>query len=186
MIRIETQRLIIRDHILEDLPSYHRLMSDQESMFFLPDLFSTSLEESRRTLDIAIDETNMDDDRARYFWGIFLKDKTYLGEIGYTVSSVDDLGNKNVQLGYFIQKDHWNHGYVSEAVTAVIDYAFDFDKVIKIETGCLCDNLYSERIMIKLGFQKEASKKQHQWLNGKWYDRVEYGLSCEQYNQEIS
>jgi len=40
-------------------------------------------------------------------------------------------------------------GYVSEVVKNVIDYAFTSNNVIKKETGYLCDNQYSERIMIK-------------------------------------
>ena len=183
MIKIECSRLYIRDHLLEDLPGYHRIMSDKEAMFFLPDLLSETLEESRLSLKISIEESYRGDDRTKYFWGIFLKDDTYIGEIGYTVNSIDDQRYKCVHLGYFIHQDHWNKGYVSEAVAAVINFAFTSNNVIKIETGCLCNNQYSERIMVKNGFQRESYKKQNQWLECKWYDRVEYGLLRDQYLQ---
>jgi len=176
-----SDRIYIQSHKEQDLLNYHKLMSDKESMFFLPDLLCNTIEESKKSLAIAINEASFGEKRMKYFWGIFLKDGTYLGEIGYTVVSIDHLNNKCVNLGYFIYKDYWNKGYVSEAVKEVLHFAFNIDNVVKIETGCLIDNVYSERIMIKLGFNKESHKKKSRWLNGKWIDRVEYGFTKEQY-----
>lgn len=176
MIIIKSDRLYIRDHKIEDLEPYHRLISDRESMLYLPDLYSSKKIESERSLRSAIDESLLGKERKNFFFGIFLKDGTYLGEIGYTVTSVDNLGEKMVHLGYFIYRDFWNMGYVSEAVGIVIDYAFKDGHVRKIETGCLVLNKYSERIMKKFGFQRETYKKDHQFLDGRWMDRVEYGL----------
>jgi len=53
--------------------------------------------------------------------------------------------------------------------------------MLQIETGCITDNHSSENIMIKCGFTKEGYKKRHQCLEGKWRDRVEYGLFKEDY-----
>jgi ribosomal-protein-alanine N-acetyltransferase len=182
-MKIETNRLMIRDHRMEDLEGYFGLLSDKQSMFFLPDIYCASIEEAHRSLEDAIIQSKLERGRERYFFGIFLLDGTYLGEIGYTVFAQDDQGCKLVQLGYFISKEFWNQGFVSEAVLAIIDYAFHSGDVIKIETGCLLANRYSEKIMLKFGFTREAFKKNHQWLEGKWYDRVEYGLLIENYKK---
>lgn len=183
-MKLTGKRIIIREHKEEDLEFYHYLMSDPESMFYLQDLKTSNLDESRISLNIAIEEAKKGSDRTKYFWGIFLTDETYIGEIGYTLSSMDDNGSKCVNLGYFIHRDYWNNGYVSEALKLVIDYAFKIDSVIKIETGCLTGNKYSERLMQKTGFIREAYKRNHQFMSGKWYDRVEYSLFKEDFLKE--
>ena len=47
---------------------------------------------------------------------------------------------------------------------AVIDYAFTHLHTVKIETGCVRENIRSERVMIKLGFRKEADLERHSFL----------------------
>ncbi len=34
-VRLETQRLLLRDHTIEDLNSHHLLLSDQNIMYYL-------------------------------------------------------------------------------------------------------------------------------------------------------
>lgn len=183
MIKLETKRLTIRDHIFEDLPEYHELISNEEDMYYLEDIKTNKIDESESSLTEAIRESESGEMREKYFFAITLKDGSYVGEIGYTVNSRDSWNRKNVHLGYFIKKDYWNRGYVTEALLAITDFAFNKNNVLKIETGCLSDNLGSEKVMIKTGFIKESYKPVHQWLKGKWHDRVEYGLTLEDYGK---
>ena len=53
-IRLETARMILRDHRLEDLESHHEMLSDPEVMYYLPDIMTHSLEESRRDLENSV------------------------------------------------------------------------------------------------------------------------------------
>ena len=53
-IRLETARMILRDHRLEDLESHHEMLSDPEVMYYLPDIMTHSLEESRRDLETSV------------------------------------------------------------------------------------------------------------------------------------
>ncbi|MDC7242726.1 MAG: GNAT family protein [Sphaerochaetaceae bacterium] len=179
-IEIKSKRLIIKDHIIDDLESYHQLISSKINMKYLPSLMSDSIEDTETTLLRIIDDSK-NENRKMYYLGIFLKNNTYVGEIGYSVASEDLSGKKRVDLGYFIKEDFWNKGITSEAVRAVVDFAFNKNDVIKIELGCMAENIASEKVMIKCGFKKEAYKKKHSWMNRKWMDRVEYGMTYEDY-----
>jgi [ribosomal protein S5]-alanine N-acetyltransferase len=53
MINIETDRLI-RDHIEEDIDSLHNLLSDEKAMHYLPDIKTSTLDESKQNLYEAI------------------------------------------------------------------------------------------------------------------------------------
>ncbi|QOR36106.1 GNAT family N-acetyltransferase [Clostridium sp. 'deep sea'] len=181
MINITTDRLIIRDHIVDDLKDLHKLISDNEVMYFLPETKTTSLAESKKNLTTAIEEINKAN-RTKFFFAIInKKNNSYIGEIGVTKTAECSEGNI-MNLGYFIIKDYWGRGIIPEASKAVISYAFDFLGTVKIETGCAKLNNKSERVMNKIGLIKEAELKQHSVINNKFYDRVEYRVLKEEWN----
>jgi Acetyltransferases, including N-acetylases of ribosomal proteins len=174
-ITLKTERLIIRDHIIEDLPTHHELLSNDIAMYYLKDLKTHSVEESRDNLQDSIDEINYKN-RTKYFFRIELKNTfEHIGEIGYTVKEITPVG-KLVGLGYFTNSMFWNNGYVSEAVKAIFRFAFEDNDVFRISTGCIRDNIGSERVMQKCGMIKEAEYKMYTWHDGKMKDRVEYRL----------
>jgi [ribosomal protein S5]-alanine N-acetyltransferase len=174
MIMLTTERLIIRDHVLSDLESHHLLMSNDTNMLYLQDIRTRSLEDSEQNLMLAIDEIT-NPNRKFYFFRIENKLKQHIGEIGYTVLETTPVG-KIVEVGYFLHSGFWGNGYATEALKAVMRYAFMENGVFRITTGCCKDNLGSEKVMIKCGMTKEGEHKQCQWQEGKMRDRVSYRM----------
>ena len=170
-----TPRLIVRDHIIDDLDDYHNLISNPITMKYLFDVGTKDYEESTKSLKDAIEQSNSTN-RKRYFFAIIKKDTNeYIGEVGFTILQTSPFGNK-AELGYFIKKEFWNNGYTFEAAKAVLDFALANLKIHKMISGCILDNIHSEKIIKKLGFKKEAHLVKHVYLLDKWLDRVEYGL----------
>lgn len=175
MIRLETDRLIIRDHIEEDLLPLHSLISDEKAMFYIPDIKTRNLDESKENLRVSMTEAKLKN-REKYFLAITLKETgEYVGEIGFTIIS-DFKEEKTAELGYFILPKFWSQGIVTEAAKEVVSFAFNIAGIIKLITGCVKDNKHSEGIMKKLGMIKERELKSHIEIQGKLYDRVEYRL----------
>lgn len=175
MIRIETDRLVLREHKLEDLEGLHALLSNAENTYFIQDLRTNTLDESRLNLFEAMKESHLDH-RTKVFLAIEEKSSgDYVGEIGYTIIARAEAGAV-AEMGYFILKQYWGKGYVTEAAKALLDYAFNDGGLIKIETGCNKMNRASEKIMIKLGMTKEAELVMHSVVDGKLYDRVCYRM----------
>lgn len=185
MLKIETNRLIIRDHIEEDIEVMHTLLSDEKAMFYLPDIKTNTLDESKQNLYEAIKESKLEK-RTKFFFAIMIKETNhYVGEIGYTVT-VECSQGKVVNLGYFILPIYWGKGIVTEAAKAVIDYAFSQEGIIKIETGCVRENARSESVMKKAGMVKEAEFRKHVLLHWRLYDRVEYRLLKEEWEEQLN
>lgn len=176
MIRLITDRLIIRDHKIEDLSDYHILMSNRETLKYMHEVGTDSFELSKESLTDAIEQSKFDTDRERYFFGIFNKEtKEYIGEVGFTILQTSPMGKK-AELGYFILEKHWRKGYTYEAAKAVLSYALENCEIYKMISGCIAENVGSEKIMTRLGFTKEAHLKEHVYILDAWMDRVEYGL----------
>jgi len=175
MIQLFTERLTIRDYVLEDLKDHHELISDKTVMYYLQDILTENIEESNENLLNAINDQNSKE-RKYYFFKIENKSTNeFIGEIGYTVLKNTPYG-KMVHMGYFIMEKHWNKGYTTEALKRTIEFAFNENNVYRIHTGCFKDNKYSERIMQKCGFIKEAEFKEYVFHDGKFKDRVEYRM----------
>jgi len=175
MIRLKTARLIIRDPSPKDLDGWHRLLSDPTTMYYLPDIMTRSLDESRRNLGAALDEAR-NPDRTKYFFTVeHIESGAFVGSVGYTVTDATPLG-KLAGAGYFLLPEYHGRGYMTEALKEVMRFAFEDGDVYKISTGCIKENRASERVMQKCGMIKEAEHKSHTWHDGRMKDRVEYRM----------
>jgi len=182
MIRLYTERLLLRDHVPEDLETHHALLSDAQAMRYLPEIQTDSKSRSLENLQQSITEIGRER-RELYFLRIEDREShEHIGEIGYTVTEMTPLG-KLVGVGYFIHERYWGLGYTSEALQELVRFAFEEDGVCRIMTGCLKENVASERVMQKCGFTKEAEFLQYQYHKGSLKDRVEYRLLRTQWLQ---
>ena len=175
MIQLETERLIIRDPLLSDLNDWHRLLSDPDTMYYLQDIKTRSLYESRENLEAAVNDVQ-NPNRTKYFFTIEgKKPRKFIGSVGYTVTDTTPLG-KSVWAGYFILPEYHGKGYMTEAFQEVIRFAFENNDVYRISTGCFSDNKASERVMQKCGLIKEDGRDTCVLHDGCMKGRVEYRL----------
>jgi ribosomal-protein-alanine N-acetyltransferase len=175
MVKIFSDRLIIRDLSIDDLENHHELISDNTVMKYLQDIKTNNINESKENLMKAIN--NIESNNRKYYFFV-IEDKIinkFIGEIGYTKIKNTPFG-KLVRMGYFIKQKYWNKGYTTEAVKRVIEYAFNENNVYRIGIGCNKENIYSEKKKKKCGFIKEAEFKECVFHDGKLKDRVEYRL----------
>lgn len=190
MIRFKTDRLIIREPKITDLADWHRLMSDPKTMYYLQDIMTHSLEESKENLLTAV-SASQNPNRSQYFFAIEQKETgRFVGSIGYTVTASTPVG-KNVHAGYFILSEYHGKGYVTEALKELLRFAFEKNDVQRFETGCLVENAPSERVMKKCGLIREGYFKACEWHDGRVKDRVtyrmlksEWGTLCQDYNYD--
>lgn len=175
MIQCETERMILREYKESDFDAYFKLKSDERTMYYLQDIQLFSEEEARADFQKVLDDSRSSD-RQFYFFHMETKDShEQIGSIGYTVWNDTPVG-KIVQMGYFTYPRFWGKGYTSEALTAVLHYAFTKGNVYRVTTGCLAENKGSERVMQKCGLIKEAEHVDFEWHDGRMKTRLEYRL----------
>lgn len=175
MIRLETERLILRDYTADDLEQYCRLKMDAKTMYYLQDIQLHSFDEAERDFAAVLSDMTSAN-RRFYFLHMELKrNHEQVGGIGYTVEADTPVG-KLVHLGYFTYPAFWGRGYTTEALAAVLRYAFTQNGVYRVTTGCLAENRGSERVMQKNGLIKEAEHVDYEWHDGKMKTRLEYRL----------
>lgn len=81
-------------------------------------------------------------------WMIELKDGTHIGELCF--KGLDPNGI--AEIGYGISEKYQNNGYASEAVKAVLEWAFNKPNVTAVEAETDPRNAASKRVLEKCGF----------------------------------
>lgn len=95
-------------------------------------------------------------------------DDQVVGGIGITQQA--DVYRFNAELGYWLGEPFWNQGIMTEAVRAMVNYAFENFKLIRIYARVFEFNVASMRVLEKAGFQKEAINKKAVYKNQTLYD----------------
>jgi len=180
MITLESDRLILRDLIESDLPEYHKMMSDKENMYFLDDLITNTIEESRESMLNTIKLNSMD--KCRRYCMTLKGDDKLIGSVGYDIYRETPVGKIANPMGWFIMPEYQNKGYMTEAVKRVLEFAFTQDNCVRVVTACYKENKPTQRVIAKAGFRKEAEKPEASWLDGKMRDRLEFALNRNEYN----
>jgi len=98
--------------------------------------------------------------------------------IGCTAYRAHDASH--AEIGYWIGRPYWGHGYATEAVEALIGYAFWRDSFAYLIGGHFEDNSASARVMEKLGFIAVGEEMRHCQARDREQRALLYRLTREQ------
>ncbi len=145
---LTTERLTLRQLIINDEENILTLRSDSEINKYLDRPLSHTIEDARNFILTVNDNINKN---VSLYWAITLRDSnTFVGTIclyGFT----DE--NDNCEIGYELLTNFQGQGIMKEAVEKVIDYTFHTIKVKKIEAFLHRDNQRSINLLEKLLFK---------------------------------
>ena len=89
--------------------------------------------------------------------------------------------NRSGEVGYSLSRAHWNRGYMTEALKAVIDFGFEVLLLNRIEAQHETANPASGRVMAKAGMQKEGVLRSRIFNKGKYVDVALYAILHDQW-----
>lgn len=171
---IETQRLLLRRWEHKDFQGYVPIVSD-------PQVMVPAGCQPAGTLEAA--------------WAMFARDlrndlcyAIVLQETGEVIGRIklqSDMRRFHVNslsVGYELRRDQWGKGYMTEALAAMVTYAFEKKKVDVLAVSHYSDNERSRRVIEKCGFKLEGVVP---WacrrFDGKICDDVCYSILREDY-----
>ena len=95
---------------------------------------------------------------------------------GITLSHLRRGVAQSATLGYWIGATHARHGYTTEALWALLEYAFQRLGLHRVEAACLPGNEASRRLLLKVGFQEEGYAREYLRINGSWQDHQLFAI----------
>lgn len=171
MPTLETPRLILRRIAMSDAKDIFAYSCDEEVARHVLWSAQKSIAEAREYCRFMQRKYRNDEPSS---WGIIEKKTNRLvGTIGFMDYSEE---NASVEVGYSLAHWLWNSGYMTEALSCVIDYAFENMDLNRIEAQHELTNPSSGRVMEKCGMRKEGVLRQRLYNKGKFVDVALYAI----------
>lgn len=124
----------------------------------------------RQAAELSFEQREMDAGRMLKLW-IFKKDDGKLiGSLGF--SNIVRGVFLSCFLGYRLDKDEINKGYMTESIKAALDVIFGEYKLHRVEANIIPRNKRSLRVAGKLGFINEGISRKYLRINGVWEDHM--------------
>ena len=162
---LETERLLLRKVEMRDAEDMFEYSKDPlVAQHVLWDAH-TDLGDTRGYLRYMIRKYRMGEPSS---WGIVEKSTgKVVGTIGYMWYQRD---NNACEVGYSLARQHWNKGYMTEALSALLDYTFGELRFNRVEAQHETDNGASGAVMRKCGMIKEGTLRQRLYNKGRYVD----------------
>ena len=93
-----------------------------------------------------------------------------------TLDNIQRGPSQAATLGYWVGEAHVRNGFMREAVTGVVHYAFQTLDLSRITAGCLPENAASRGLLEKCGFKYEGVAQAYLQIDGRWRNHVLYSM----------
>ncbi|MCU0976550.1 MAG: GNAT family N-acetyltransferase [Steroidobacteraceae bacterium] len=153
------------------MPALFAVFSDEQVMRYWSTLPMRDIAEARALLD---DIRAGFQQRSLFQWGVArVGDDRVVGTC--TLFNLDSR-NRRAEIGYALARDCWGQGLMSEALGALIAYAFGPLDLLRLEADVDPRNGPSIRIVEKLGFVREGLLRERWHVGGEAQDSLILGL----------
>ena len=98
----------------------------------------------------------------------------YIGNVYLTgIDYINRKASSHILIG---NHDFWKNGYGTEAMTLLLDYAFNHLNLRRIEAHVLEDNIGSCKMHEKLGYKREGLLRESVYKDGTYKSQISYAL----------
>lgn len=143
-IILETERLIIREHLLSDAPFFFTLNSNHNVVKYTGDTSFKNLTEAENIVKYVINQYK---ENGYGRWLVALKNtNTPIGWCGLKFHP----DTQQTDIGYRLLESAWGHGYATESAQACVNYGFTHLNLNHIIGTAMKQNIASINVFKKL------------------------------------
>ena len=161
-MRLETERLILRDYNLNDFRTCHAYARDPAVCEYCS-WGPNTVEVTQNFIEMQVREAA---EEPRLNFGLAIVEKStglHFGGVGLRRSSLQD---QEADLGYVLAKSFWGQGFATEACQKILEFAFLEKGFRKITALVLPDNLASINVIEKMGMRKVTGESKKLQVKG--------------------
>lgn len=171
-VRIETERLILREIEEDDWPSVHRYASIPMVCRFMA--WGPNTEQDSKDFVKRAQEGRGEDQRKEVHLCIVRKDTgEFIGACGIWRK---EGRMHEAEIGYCLHPESWNQGYMTEAARAFIDFGFREWDMHRIFARIDLENIGSIRVVEKCGMRREGHLFKSDRIKDEWRDMLLYAI----------
>lgn len=163
---LQTKRCVVREMTTADVPSFYEIYKEPSITAYMEGLFS---EEEQETEYVKNYIKNVYEFFEYGLWTIVEKKSgKIIGRAG--ISWREETGE--TELGYVIAVPFQRQGYAYEVCSAILQYAKEELEIEQVAAYVKEENVASNRLCHKLGFQKEGNKFLRNICYEKWMKKI--------------
>jgi ribosomal-protein-alanine N-acetyltransferase len=150
---LRTERLILRKWQASDLEPFADLNEDPEAMRYFPNtLTRKGSDDLARAISAHID---------RRGWGLWAVEVVggprFVGFVGLSEPGFGAHFMPAVEVGWRLAREHWGHGYATEAARAAVEFGFGTLGLDEIVAMIVPANAPSRRVAERLGMTRDPA-----------------------------
>jgi [ribosomal protein S5]-alanine N-acetyltransferase len=168
---LETSRLLLRNVSNGDVDFIFTLFGDEKVCEYLYDeeLFTT-----KEDAIVFVESYANPEEKGYNRWILVKKENgEQIGTCGYHLW---DRTNHIAEIGYDLWHEHWERGYMKEALIAAIESGFHHMNLNRINAYVALQNESSVKLLESLGFKREGIYRDKHFFRGEYYDHYVYSL----------
>lgn len=170
-VTLTTQRLLLRPLRADDAAALFAIFSDARIMQYWSTPAWTEIATADET--IARRQRGMAAGESLSFAIVRAEDQKLLGDCDLFHL---DAQCRRAEVGYGLAYEAWGHGYMHEALLALIGYGFDELDLNRVEADIDPGNSASAKSLTRLGFTQEGLLRERWIVGGEKSDSAMYGL----------
>ncbi len=179
---LETDRLLLRQMTLRDVPDLFNIWSDSEVARYINITAFKEVSQAREMVELL---NKLAEEKKAIRWGITLKEtKKVVGSGGFN-SWLKEEAYRG-EIGYDLDREYWGKGIMTEALQALISFGFGSMKLNRIEALVEPENTASIHLLNKTGFLEEGLLREYQVSKERFIDLKIFSLLKREYLSEGS
>ena len=179
-MRIETERLILRDFVKDD---WQRVMEYQTDPLYLRYYEWTEKDRTAEAVQEFVGwfvDHQKQKPRLRFQLAVVLKSNHQLiGNCGIRMETPKAF---QADIGYELDPKYWGQGYATEAAHAIVDFGFSTFRLHRVWSWCVADNVGSAHVLEKLGMRLEGRLRENEYYKKRWWDTLMYGILLKEWD----
>ena len=178
--QIESERLILRRFKYSDLAPFMAYRNDPEVARY--QTWDSCDEQEAMTF---IREMESARPGVPGEWFQFAIESREMGAlVGDCALRVDEHEPYRAEIGFTLAREHQGKGFASEAVSCLLDYAFDALGLHRVVAIADCRNASSAALLEQLGMRREGHFIENVWFKGGWADEYLYAVLKDEWLRE--
>jgi RimJ/RimL family protein N-acetyltransferase len=110
------------------------------------------------------------------WFGFAIESKATQDLIGECALRVDKDEPYRAEIGFTLAREYQGRGFASEAVSHLLDYAFDALGLHRVVAIADCRNAPSWALLERVGMRREGHFLENVWFKGVWADEYLYAV----------
>ncbi len=176
-MRVEGSRVVLRNLRFSDARSLQENANDPEVTKYIFISYPYPLDEAKDLIK-EVQGYLKEKPIEVYFLGVELKETgKIIGAVSFRSISYH---HRNAELSYWLGKEHWGKGLMSEAVRLMLNFGFEKLGLEMVYSFVYEPNIISVKLLEKLGFKYAGMLRKGSLKDGRWYNNLMYDLLKEE------